>query len=49
MMVAAIDFIEAHWAPLTLGAVAVCLMIGDAPIGALICAFGSGRLFRENH
>jgi hypothetical protein len=47
-MNALIEFVEAYWAPLFLGAAAIGLMIVDAPIGALICAFGAGHFFREN-
>lgn len=47
-MSAAVEFIEAYWLPLALGAAAIGLALVDAHIGALILAFAAGHFFREN-
>lgn len=44
----AVEFIEAYWLPLFLSSAAIGLLLVDAPIGALICAFAAGTRFSEN-
>jgi hypothetical protein len=42
-----VEFFEAYRLPLLLSALAIVLMIGDMPIGAIIAAFTAGVTFRE--
>lgn len=47
-MRSAVEFFEAYWLPLFLGSAAIALLVIDAPIGALLCAFAAGTRFSEN-